>query len=595
MSTSLSVSKSTVNAFLQNAGTCPIVIPEYQRPYSWGEDEVNALIDDIWDFSVENEKDRNEFYFLGSIVSFINENGENEIIDGQQRLTTLFLLLRAIYEKLSQGEKNQEQIYLLSQIRQVIFKLNPINGEIIKDQFLLTSRVIQKDDKQPLHEILSRGSDALENDRYSRNYQHIQQELDEKIRNSPTHFNVFVRSIIHQTIVLPITADKQDTALIIFQTLNDRGMPLSDSDIFKAKLYNKGSKEERARFIEFWNKLESEADDCNESIQKLFYYYMFYIRAGEGDTKSTTPGLRKFYIEKKEKRLHEDHVLPHLNEMLELWRCVNLRQYGDENTWTSVQKIRKTLDILYSYPNEYWKYPVCIYFLKHKSDADFKLNFDIFLKKLCAVLIISYLKSPTVNSIKSPVMKLNERIYHSTTPAFDNFPKLSEVSKENLINPGSKIVKMLLKLFAYSDQDELLPNVWEIEHIFPQKWDDHFFDRSYSSEKIQEMIEHLGNKTPLEKKLNIVASNGYFYQKRIEYDKTKIIATKKIQSSNYDKDWTLDDITLRDGKLFELFNQILGTWLNLEFEKPSDDSSGLTPEQIAAIELLKKSGFTVNK
>lgn len=77
MSTSLSVSKSTVNAFLQNAGTCPIVIPEYQRPYSWGEDEVNALIDDIWDFSVENEKDRNEFYFLGSIVSFINENGEN--------------------------------------------------------------------------------------------------------------------------------------------------------------------------------------------------------------------------------------------------------------------------------------------------------------------------------------------------------------------------------------------------------------------------------------------------------------------------------------------------------------------------------------
>ena len=77
--------------------------------------------------------------------------------------------------------------------------------------------------------------------------------------------------------------------------------------------------------------------------------------------------------------------------------------------------------------------------------------------------------------------------------------------------------------------------------------------------------------------------------------KTKIIATKKIQPSNYDKDWTLDDITLRDGKLFELFNQILGTWLNLEFEKPSDDSSGLTPEQIAAIELLKKSGFTVNK
>ena len=596
MSTSLSVSKSTINAFLNEASTHPLIIPEYQRPYSWGEDEVDTLIDDLWDFSVQNESNQSQFYFLGSIVSFINEQGENEIIDGQQRLTTLFLLLRSIYEKLSEGETNQEQSYLLSQIKQVIFKLSPIDGGIIKDQFLLTSRVIQEDERQPLHDLLSGGKAAAidKADQYSKNYIHIRAALDRKGNESPTHFNVFVRSIIKQTIVLPITADNQDTALIIFQTLNDRGLPLSDSDIFKAKIYNHKSKEKRQEFIQCWKGLDAEATDCQESIQKLFYYYMFFIRASEGDTKSTTPGLRKFYLEARGKRLYGSQILPHLSEMLELWRTVILRQPGDANKWSSVQEIRKVLDILYSYPNEFWKYPVCVYFLKHKDEENFNFNFEVFLKKLCAVLIISYLRSPTVNSIKSPVLKLNQKIFLSSEPEFNDFPEISEVSKDKLIYAGKNAVKMVLKLFAYAEQDELMPSVWEIEHIFPQKWDDHFFDSSYSDEKIREMIEHLGNKTPLEKKLNIAASNGYFYQKRKEYDETKITVTKKITPSNPEKDWTIEDITIRDEKLYSAFVQILGDWLRLEFNN-SEKAQELTPEQLAAIELLRKSGFTVNK
>ena len=596
MSTSLSVAESTINAFLIDAGTHPLIIPEYQRPYSWGEDEVDTLIDDLWDFSVQNESNQSQFYFLGSIVSFINEQGENEIIDGQQRLTTLFLLLRSIYEKLSEGETNQEQSYLLSQIKQVIFKLSPIDGGIIKNQFLLTSRVIQEDERQPLHDLLSSGKAAAIDraDQYSKNYIHIREVLDKKGNESPTHFNVFVRSIIKQTIVLPITADNQDTALIIFETLNDRGLPLSDSDIFKAKIYNNESEEKRQKFIKFWKNLDAEASACRESIQKLFYYYMFFIRAGEGDTKSTTPGLRKFYLDARGKRLYDNHLLQHLLEMLKLWRVVNLRQSGDENTWSSVQEIRKVLDILHSYPNEFWKYPVCVYFLKHKDEENFNFNFEIFLKKLCAVLIISYLRSPTVSSIKSPVLKLNQKVFRSSEPDFNDFPKISEISKDKLIYAGKNAVKMVLKLFAYAEQDELMPDVWEIEHIFPQKWDDHFFDSSYSDEKICEMIEHLGNKTPLEKKLNIVASNGYFHQKRKEYGKTEIAITKKITPSNIEKDWTIEDITIRDEKLYSTFVKILKDWLSLEFNN-SKIAPEFTPEQLAAIELLRKSGFTVNK
>ena len=98
MSTSLNVSKSPVDDFLNTSKKNRFVIPEYQRPYSWEEEQVLALFDDIWDFSIQNANDESKFYFLGTIVSFVNENGEMEIIDGQQRITTLFLLFKSSRE-----------------------------------------------------------------------------------------------------------------------------------------------------------------------------------------------------------------------------------------------------------------------------------------------------------------------------------------------------------------------------------------------------------------------------------------------------------------------------------------------------------------
>ena len=75
---------------------------------------------------------------------------------------------------------------------------------------------------------------------------------------------------------------------------------------------------------------------------------------------------------------------------------------------------------------------------------------------------------------------------------------------------------MLLKIIAYEQQEELLPERWEIEHIFPQKWQKNYFDE-VPDNIIKEQIEHIGNKLPIEKKLNITAGNGYFEKKKKEY------------------------------------------------------------------------------
>ena len=95
----LNVDQKSVKDLFQSKHA-DFLIPDYQRPYAWGEAECQTLWDDIFAFAFpDNDRtkfDRNNEYFLGPIVTF-NNNGKMEIIDGQQRLTTLMLLLRAFY------------------------------------------------------------------------------------------------------------------------------------------------------------------------------------------------------------------------------------------------------------------------------------------------------------------------------------------------------------------------------------------------------------------------------------------------------------------------------------------------------------------
>lgn len=94
--TSIDVSKKSVADLLGSGSKSRFLIPEYQRPYAWGADQINTLFDDLTEYV---KADLDSEYFLGCVVTYRNGK-EQEVIDGQQRLTTLFLLLRALYKKL---------------------------------------------------------------------------------------------------------------------------------------------------------------------------------------------------------------------------------------------------------------------------------------------------------------------------------------------------------------------------------------------------------------------------------------------------------------------------------------------------------------
>jgi len=565
MSTTISVNKQTIEQFLLNARTKPFIIPDYQRPYSWTSDQINTLFKDIWEFTCnEGGTDKEETYFLGSIVFYENKNGEQEIIDGQQRITSIFLLLRAIYTKLSKPkEKTEEAKNFINKIEPLIWKTNKLTGKVEYSSILLNSKVISETENEVLKKILETGevNEKLE-DNYSKNYNQILELIEEKSVENALMIYQFIYALLNQVIILPITADSQETALTIFSTLNDRGLPLSDADIFKAKIYNHlQSKEEKKEFIEKWKELEENTQNISENIQKLFYYYMFYLRALENDRNTTTPGLRKYYSTNKFERLLENNVLDELKKILNIWEIiVNSTQFIENESWSENKDILKVLNILTSYPNEFWKYPVIVYYLVHKDNKDFEEKFLKFLRKLYVELLKKYIESPTINAVKSNILKLNAEIINSDKPVFD-FKSLSEDEiKEKIKIPHRNAVRMLLKTLAYDIQDELLPEKWEIEHILPVKWENSYDLRE--NEKIaKEKIEHLGNKTPFEKKLNIIATNNYFSKKKLSYSKSKIEMTKEIGKIKSDK-WDLDDIVERDVRMTDRIVNILKLWNN---------------------------------
>ena len=567
MSTTISVNKQTIEQFLLNARTKPFIIPDYQRPYSWTSDQINTLFKDIWEFTCnEGGTDKEGTYFLGSIVFYENKNGEQEIIDGQQRITSIFLLLRAIYTKLSKPkEKTEEAKNFINKIEPLIWKTNKLTGKVEYSSILLNSKVISETENEVLKKILETGevNEKLE-DNYSKNYNQILELIEEKSVENALMIYQFIYALLNQVIILPITADSQETALTIFSTLNDRGLPLSDADIFKAKIYNHlQSKEEKKEFIEKWKELEENTQNISENIQKLFYYYMFYLRALENDRNTTTPGLRKYYSTNKFERLLENNVLDELKKILNIWEIiVNSTQFIENESWSENKDILKVLNILTSYPNEFWKYPVIVYYLVHKDNKDFEEKFLKFLRKLYVELLKKYIESPTINAVKSNILKLNAEITKSDKPVFD-FKSLSEDEiKEKIKIPHRNAVRMLLKTLAYDYdiQDELLPEKWEIEHILPVKWENSYDLRE--NEKIaKEKIEHLGNKTPFEKKLNIIATNNYFSKKKLSYSKSKIEMTKEIGKTKSDK-WDLDDIVERDVRMTDRIVNILKLWDN---------------------------------
>jgi len=546
------------------------LIPDYQRPYAWEETQCQTLWDDIFAFAFPDNNcdkfDSNEEYFLGSIVTFENENNKKEVIDGQQRLTTLMLLLRAFYAKFGnmQDEKSKST---QKRISQCLWKTNEF-GEANLNVLKINSEVATDNDKDEFLDILKTGNvNKDQKSNYAKNYRFFQEKIDAFLNEYPSYFAYLPARILGNCILLPVEAESQDTALRIFSTLNDRGLPLSDADIFKAQFYKyynaKGTKES---FIEQWKELEEVCGRIfrplnGTPMDELFTRYMYFIRAKQGNKSSTTEALRKFYEKDKYSILKQEETLPNLKILANFWNDVY-----HQNSDRFSNSVLKKLFVLNYAPNGMWTYFLSVYFLKNK-DVNNQLDESkliVFLTKMIAFIWAYSFTNPGVNALRTPVYAEMINIVSGKAVSFVDFKfdenTLSTAIKNFEFKNGRPITKSMLTWWAFNNEIQALPvfnTTFEIEHIFARKRQEN--DKSLQNIK---SLESLGNKAILEEKINIRASD-YRFADKIKYyqgftnDKGQVkqgtIIAELVNLANSNSDFTEQDIENRNGKIIDGF------------------------------------------
>lgn len=567
----LNVDQQTIKELFQDK-KADFLIPDYQRPYAWGEDECQTLWDDIFTFAIPDGDaysfDSDSEYFLGPIVTFKNEsNKKKEVIDGQQRLTTLMLLLRAFYKSFNFAkDTNSEQTR--KDIESCIWKTDEF-GNPDKNKLKIDSEVVSDKYKEEFLDILKNGEAKAEyKSRYAENYRYFEKCIDEFSKSYPMYFAYLPNRIMKNCILLPIEAESQDTALRIFSTLNDRGKPLSDADIFKAqfyKFYTKiGKKDE---FIKKWKELEELADkifhpQSGTPMDELFTRYMYFERAKLNIKSSTTEALRKFYEKNNYILLNNEETFENLNVLAHFWESISKQ---DEDRFS--ERILKKLFVLNYAPNGMWSYFVSVYFMQNK-DANGLLDekkFYDFLNKTIAFIWTYALINPGVNSLRTPIYSEMINIVNGNEVTFNDFTFETTAVKNALenysFNNQRPITKAMLSWWAYEDENQVLLSLdtnYEIEHIYAKKRQE--LEGTLTNPK---NLESLGNKMILEKKINIRAAD-YKFADKCRYYKGFINGNRKqkegtkvnelISLSNTLTDFTEKDIKAR-------FTKIEDSWI----------------------------------
>ena len=567
----LSIDQRTVKDLFSDKRS-NFLIPDYQRPYAWGEEECLTLWEDLFGFAIPDNGarsfNRDDEYYLGPIVTFKNGAGQLEIIDGQQRLTTLLLLLRAFYKR-SDEMKDDETRSMREMIEQCIWKTNEF-GRPDKTQLKIDSQVATDESKVEFLQILETGESNREfASKYAVNYRFFAGKINDFIKTYPSYFALLPARILNNCILLPIEAENQDTALRIFSTLNDRGMPLADADIFKAQFYkfynDMGMKDD---FIARWKELERVSSYAfrnqsgKSSLDELFTRYMYWRRAQEGTANTSTQSLRSFYDRGNYAILKESKTLEELECLLDFWNSVARQDDGRFS-----QAVLKRLFILHYAPNGMWYYLLSVYFLKNRTPQDGSLDDASLLRFLARItgFIFAYALINTCgSSLRTPVYQELVNIVEGKEVTFTNFKfdreKLRVTLEDFAFSNQKAITRSMLTWFAFHLEAQKLFSLesrLDIEHIYARK------RQEVEPLSNEAFIEMLGNKSLLEKNINIRAADYRFTDKRNVYlatsgHKKAPTEVTELRSLAEDKvDFREEDLLARNTQIIEDFLNFL--------------------------------------
>lgn len=584
-------------------------IPKYQREYTWGPKEWNLLFNDI----IENENG----YFLGSIIcvdkskSAMNDV-ELEVIDGQQRITSLSLLLVALYDKLSKykAKFDDDQFTDLNNIkRELVIKrdnemyarLTPqVQGNNRSDYFSLLCEkglLVNKEKKsfaglRKMYKGFYHFSNMID--------KHLEEILEEvpedELENEKIKALFDLTRKFNSAILVSIEVETNKDAYMLFESLNNRGIPLSAIDLIKNLLISISDQDGKAEECHAkWEKIINNYLTDDYSVQERFFRQFYNAYREELNKPFPTGGKTKYALGYLATRttlldIYEKLLKNGYEEFLDrlLYEAKNyaiLINNVDEDTKNEVlYNSLLNLERIQGAP----AYILLLYLMSNKeslelNDKIIKEIIDFLVKFFVRRNITDYPNTRNLTKIFMDAVSLISdkkgiEIYELIKEFLTNNSS-SDEEFEKKLNGGLYIdnpeaTRFLLCYYEnrfmtserYTDlwkRDNSNKYVWTIEHIFPEgnnipdSWVNMIADgnRELANEYLNKYVHTLGNLTITG--YNQTLSNLSFIEKKNRMKDGKFVGYRNGLTLNEDvvseEEWKIDNINNRTEKLVKYF------------------------------------------
>lgn len=532
-------------------------IPGYQRPYSWTKEETGLLFDDLYNFFQEEKSDN---YFLGSIVLIKEEQKRYaEVIDGQQRLTTLSILFSAMADAFGDSEcKSDCKAYLCE-------KGKALEGIEAKPRVFLRDadhpffyKYIQNVQLDALVALDPVTLDTEAKKHIRENCALLREKLKDIFLDDKQRLE-FTQFLLTRCYLVVVSTPSQESAFRIFTVMNSRGLDLLPTDIIKSTVIGNLPKEKQQEYTEKWEGLEelTGRDGFNE-----VFTHTRTIFVKKRQKKTLREEFEEYILKTvSPKRLIDDYLVPYTNAYVQLKNCeFTATHHADE--------VNGLLFWLNKTNNSDWMPPAIKFLAEHPNDSEYVLWFIRKLERLASYLLVTAQDvNHRVDRYKWLLVEMEGRPDSTLTSPLRNI-ELTDWEKEHFRQTlDGEIYTMTAQRRNYIIQrlDSFMSDggasynqkLFTIEHVLPQHPPVHGSWPELWPDEQERMywLNRIANLVPLTRQRNSAAQNYGFTTKKEKYFQSKggtssyVLTTQVINEPK----WTPDVVKKRQETLNEVF------------------------------------------
>ena len=552
-------------------------IPEYQRPYVWDTDQVSELLDDIMDARNSNPDSQ---YFLGSMVLQKKEKEEGttkyeeyDLLDGQQRLTTLFLITAVIRDLTSPTNEAR-----LKTCKETIHQMANPDDNIperlrivfdIRDQVKdFINEFVKQQNGTKKHEELNQRINNQDEDISIKNMSKAILTINSFFTNN--HIDDFFPYLRSNVLMIYVAAEGLEDAFRLFTVMNSRGVKLRNSDILKAdNLREIIDNTKRLEFAKKWEETET-------YFGEDFDNFLSHLRTILVKQKAAVSLLKEFedniYKPKSYDRNTKTYssLPPLLQKGEDTFRFIDkykkhyeqLFDQDNYNLMNSFEIFNTLLLMQKGFEADYWIAPLLRYYERFKTN-----NLMDFIHKLECKFANDWLVG------KTPTIRIEN--INSIIQAVDDCKSVDEVLADNslTLNPkdlidvlsgniyGKRAARyVLLKLdllyHGHTTKSEI-PERISIEHILPQNpKDGSQWKKDFADFAREEWTNKLGNLVLISRRKNSAQGNKDYAIKKEKYFKNNVeLFSNSVRIYNQYQTWTLNDLKTNNNEVLKKIMQ----------------------------------------